>query len=122
MHAPAQLQVTHLVRRGANVLAAEVIRWSDGSYLEGQDMWRLSGITRQVYLFWRPRAAIADFFARPQLDESLANGRRVSPIPAPRFSPASVCLASPTPQPTTHPGWLWTWTWRPRMRWATAPP
>ena len=47
---PAAFKVSAFLRRGTNVLAVEVVRWSDGSYLEGQDMWRLSGLTRRVYL------------------------------------------------------------------------
>lgn len=58
--APAEFKVSAYLRRGTNVLAVEVVRWSDGSYLEGQDMWRLSGITRRVYLQWRHAVHVRD--------------------------------------------------------------
>jgi len=64
----AEFRVTHLLKRKAeNVLAVEVIQWSDGSYLEGQDMWRMAGLTRDIYLVLRPRITIRDFYARPAL-------------------------------------------------------
>ena len=47
----------------------EVYRWSDGSYLEDQDMWRLSGIYRDVYLLSIPKVHIRDFFAYCDFDE-----------------------------------------------------
>ena len=58
---PAEFDVTKYVREGKNKLAVEVYRWSDGSYLECQDMWRLSGIFREVQLWVRPLVHIADY-------------------------------------------------------------
>lgn len=58
---PAEFDITSYVRSGSNRLAVEVYRWSDGSYLEDQDMWRLSGIFRPVKLLVRPNVHIADF-------------------------------------------------------------
>ena len=58
---PAEFDVTKYVRKGRNKLAVEVYRWSDGSYLECQDMWRLSGIFREVQLWVRPLVHIADY-------------------------------------------------------------
>ena len=58
---PAEFDITKYVRRGKNKLAVEVYRWSDGSYLEDQDMWRLSGIFREVQLWVRPLVHIADY-------------------------------------------------------------
>ncbi len=66
---PAEFDVTDFVRERGNVLAAEVYRWSDGSYLEDQDMWRFSGIFRDVYLFSTPRVHLRDFFLRAELDD-----------------------------------------------------
>ena len=54
---------------GQNVVAAQVYRWSDGSYLEDQDIWRLSGIYRDVYLFSTPSVHIRDFAVRTDLDD-----------------------------------------------------
>ena len=58
---PAEFDVTEYIREGSNKLAVEVYRWSDGSYLECQDMWRLSGIFREVQLWVRPWVHIADY-------------------------------------------------------------
>ena len=58
---PAEFDVTGYVREGRNRLAVEVYRWCDGSYLEDQDMWRLSGIFRPVELWVRPLVHIADY-------------------------------------------------------------
>jgi beta-galactosidase/beta-glucuronidase len=72
---PAEFDVTEHVRLGENVLAAEVIRWSDGSYLEDQDFWRLSGIYRDVVLLARPAAHIRDFEVVTDLDEEYRDAR-----------------------------------------------
>ena len=58
---PAEFDVTEYMREGRNRLAVEVYRWSDGSYLEDQDMWRLSGIFRPVQLWVRPLVHISDY-------------------------------------------------------------
>ena len=58
---PAEFDITKYLRKGENRLAVEVYRWSDGSYLECQDMWRLSGIFRSVQLWVRPLVHIADY-------------------------------------------------------------
>ena len=58
---PAEFDVTKFLRAGKNKLAVEVYRWCDGSYLEDQDMWRLSGIFREVQLWVRPLVHIADY-------------------------------------------------------------
>ncbi|NQV34707.1 MAG: DUF4981 domain-containing protein, partial [Phycisphaeraceae bacterium] len=65
---PAEFNVTAYVKPGKNVLAVAVYRWSDGSYLEDQDMWRLSGIYRDVTLFATPDVHVRDFFVTSDLD------------------------------------------------------
>ena len=72
---PAEFDITDYVIDGTNNLAAEVYRWSDGSYLEDQDMWRLSGIFRSVSLRVRPDIYITDYFikAEPATDFSRAD-------------------------------------------------
>lgn len=61
----AEFDITPYVKaKSDNVLALEVYRFSDGSYLECQDMWRISGIERDVYLYSTPKAHIRDFFAK----------------------------------------------------------
>lgn len=71
---PAEFDVTKYVKPGRNLVAVEVYRWSDGSYLEDQDFWRLSGIDRSVYLYSTDNVRIWDFFARPDLDAGYKNG------------------------------------------------
>ena len=71
---PAVFDVTDLLRPGRNRVAAEVYRFSDGSYLECQDMWRLSGIHRSVSLESRPEAHVRDCFVVPGLDDAFAKG------------------------------------------------
>lgn len=66
---PAEFEVTSLVRPGSNTVALEVYRWSDGSYLEDQDMWRLSGVFRDVTLLARPAAYVHDFAVRTACPE-----------------------------------------------------
>ena len=56
-------------------MAVEVYRWSDGSYLEDQDMWRLSGIYRDVYLVSRAPVHIRDFFARTEFDDDYRDAK-----------------------------------------------
>ncbi len=72
---PAEFNLTPYLKKGENLLAVEVYRWSDGSYMEDQDMWRLSGIFREVYLFSTPQVHIRDFFVKTDLDSSYKNAR-----------------------------------------------
>lgn len=72
---PVEFDITRYVKPGKNLIAAEVYRWSDGSYLEDQDFWRLSGIDRNVYLYSTDNVRITDFFAQPDLDASYKNGK-----------------------------------------------
>lgn len=71
---PAEFDITKYVRKGENVLAVEVYRWSDGSWLECQDFWRISGIERDVYLYSTPRVHIFDFFAKSTLTNFYRDG------------------------------------------------
>ena len=71
---PAEFKITPYLQPGQNLVALQVYRWSDGSYLECQDMWRISGITRDVYLYAAPKVRIRDFFAHTLLDEEYKDG------------------------------------------------
>lgn len=71
---PAEFDITDYVLSGKNTVAVEVYRFSAGSYLEDQDMWRLSGIFRNVTLWSAPRVHIRDFFVKPDLDSQYING------------------------------------------------
>jgi beta-galactosidase/beta-glucuronidase len=63
----AEFDITPMVKKGVNTLAVEVYRWSDGSYFEDQDMWRMSGIYREVFLLARPQVYIRDFYIKTDL-------------------------------------------------------
>jgi len=65
----AEFYISPFLKEGQNELAIEVYRWCDGSYLECQDFWRLSGIERDVYLTARPKTYIKDFTVRTILDD-----------------------------------------------------
>ena len=71
---PAEFDITPYVKRGENKLAVEVYRWSDGSYLEDQDMWRYSGIFRSVGIWMRPQTYIEDYFINTTLSDDLQTG------------------------------------------------
>jgi beta-galactosidase len=71
---PAEFDITQYVKPGQNQLALEVYRWCDGSYLEAQDFWRISGIERDVFLWAAPRIHIRDYWAKAALDESYKKG------------------------------------------------
>ena len=58
----AEFDVTKYVKKGENLIAMQVMRWCDGSYLEDQDFWRFTGIAREVYLYARPKQHIEDIF------------------------------------------------------------
>ena len=72
---PAEFDLTPFLIKGENLLAVEVYRWCDASWLEDQDFWRLSGIFRDVFLFARPAVHIRDFKSRAILDAGYLNGR-----------------------------------------------
>lgn len=70
---PAEFNITKYLVDGENVLAVQVYRWSDGSYLEDQDFWRLSGIYRDVYLISNNAVHVRDYFVRTILDAKYEN-------------------------------------------------
>ena len=72
---PSEFNVTRFVRPGRNVVAIQVYRWSDGSYLEDQDFWRVSGIEREVFLMAAPKTRIRDFFVHSGLSADYRNGQ-----------------------------------------------
>lgn len=72
-HMPSEFRITPLLRPGVNTLAVQVYTWSDGTYLEDQDKWRLSGIFRDVYLKAAPNVHIRDASVRTRLDDGFRN-------------------------------------------------
>lgn len=71
---PAEWDITKYVHPGQNRLAVKVIRFSDGSYLECQDMWRMSGIERDVCLYSTPRVFVSDYKVGAKIDERSGHG------------------------------------------------
>ena len=71
---PAEFNITNYLKKGKNLIALQMFRWSDASYLESQDMLRMSGIEREVYLFTRPKIHVSDFHANTNLDNTFSNG------------------------------------------------
>jgi len=71
---PAEFNITGKVKPGSNTLAVEVYRFGDGAFLEDQDMWRMSGIYRDVFLWSTADRHIRDFEVRPDLDSEYKNG------------------------------------------------
>ncbi|MCG8578936.1 MAG: DUF4981 domain-containing protein [Bacteroidales bacterium] len=71
----AEFDITDYLKAGKNKLAVQVFRWSDGSYLEDQDMWRLSGIHRDVMLLAQPRISLNDFNIRTNFDSNLEDAK-----------------------------------------------
>jgi beta-galactosidase len=74
---PATFRLTPHLKPGANLLAVEVFRWNDGSYLEDQDFWRLSGIFRDAYIWSTPKTHIRDFVVRTELDNAFTDATLV---------------------------------------------
>ena len=71
---PGEFNITPCLKPGENTIAVQVYRWCDGSYLEDQDMFRMSGIYRNVYLFAAPEVHIRDFAVRATLDDQYKDG------------------------------------------------
>ena len=74
---PAEFRLTPYLNSGTNLIALKVLKYSDGSYLEDQDMWRIGGIHRSVYLYATPQIRIRDFGVRTILDDTYTNATLV---------------------------------------------
>jgi beta-galactosidase len=72
---PAEFNITEFVRPGNNTMAVQVYRWCDGSYLEDQDHWRMSGIYREVLILLEPKIRINDYFIQTKLYRDYKNAR-----------------------------------------------
>ncbi|WP_346699530.1 glycoside hydrolase family 2 TIM barrel-domain containing protein [uncultured Alistipes sp.] len=71
---PSEFDITPYLKKGTNTVSVQVFRWSDGSYLEDQDGWRVSGIIRDVILHSTPRTHVSDIFVKPDLDADYRDG------------------------------------------------
>ena len=91
---PAEFDVTKYVKPGINVVALEVYRYSDASYLEDQDMFRLSGLARPTWLIARPKARVRDFTATPRpVDRARLDGDWILDVAADAVGGARVSSA-----------------------------
>ncbi len=71
---PAEFNITKYLKRGKNLIALKVFRFSDGSYLECQDFWRISGIERDVFLYAKPKVSIDDYTIKSSLINNYKDG------------------------------------------------
>ena len=72
---PAEFNITKAIKTGKNSIALQIFRWTDGSYLECQDFWRISGIERDVFMYAQPKVRIQDFEVTSVLDDTYKNGK-----------------------------------------------
>lgn len=72
---PHEFDVTKYVQKGVNQITAVVWRYSDGTYLEDQDMWFFSGIYREVYLYTEPKITVRDFFLKADFDSAMCDAK-----------------------------------------------
>ena len=72
---PSEFDITNCLAEGENTLAVKVWKWTDGSYLEDADHWRMAGIHREVLLLYRPEIAISDFAVRTVLDKDYKDAK-----------------------------------------------
>ena len=70
----AEFNITKYLKKGQNLIAMQVMRWCDGSYIEDQDFWRFTGIAREVYLYARPKVHVEDFFINADLKNDYQEG------------------------------------------------
>ena len=71
---PAEFSIAHALKTGKNTIALQIFRWTDGSYLECQDFWRISGVERSVFIYAQPKTRIRDFEVVSTLDKGYENG------------------------------------------------
>ncbi len=74
-HMTSEINLTDYITSGKNEIKVLVFKWCDGTYLEDQDMWRMSGIFREVYLLFRDKSRIVDIYAKPILSDGFVNGK-----------------------------------------------
>ena len=82
----AEFNITKYLKKGKNLIAMQVMRWCDGSYLEDQDFWRFTGIAREVYLYARPKTHIQDLV----INQDFVNGKGILSVDVKGVKGASV--------------------------------
>jgi beta-galactosidase len=100
---PAEFDITEALKPGTNRLAVEVYKFSDASYLEDQDFWRLSGIYRDVFLAAMPADGLWDVYAQPEYDPATSHGRPFCTLPRCRGQSRSSACRSQTQKETSSP-------------------
>ena len=70
----AEFNITKYLKKGQNLIAMQVMRWCDGSYIEDQDFWRFTGIAREVYLYATPKVHVQDIFVNADLKDGYQEG------------------------------------------------
>ena len=70
----AEFNITKYLKKGRNLIAMQVMRWCDGSYIEDQDFWRFTGIAREVYLYATPKVHVQDYFVNADLKDDYQEG------------------------------------------------
>lgn len=93
----AEFNITKYLRKGKNLIAMQVMRWCDGSYLEDQDFWRFTGIAREVYLYSRPKTRIADIVLNADLTDNYTKGQLTFQVPLTGDKKATVSLSLKAP-------------------------
>lgn len=90
----AEFNVTkYLVPGKKNLVAMQIMRWCDGTYLEDQDFWRLTGIAREVYFYARPKKHIDDIFVTPDLTNNYRDGKLSIVVSAPKAKGCKVRIS-----------------------------
>ena len=85
---PAEFDITSFVKPGKNTIALQIFRWTDGSYLECQDFWRISGIERSVFIYAQPKVRIKDFEVVSVLDGAYKDGELKVIVELENYNPA----------------------------------
>ncbi len=94
-HMTSEINISHLVHEGVNEIRVLVVKWCDGTYLEDQDMYRASGIFREVYLLFRDPVHVRDIYIQPTLDASLMKGNVKIELDTTGSATLSATLVSP---------------------------
>ncbi|NBA75620.1 DUF4981 domain-containing protein [Emticicia sp. ODNR4P] len=87
---PAEFNISQFLQKGKNTLAVQVYRWHDGSYLEDQDFFRISGIERDVFLTALPKTSLWDFFIKGDLDAKYTDGLLSADVSLRKFKGSNV--------------------------------
>ncbi len=91
---PAEFDITSFLQKGTNLLAVQVYRWHDGSYLEDQDFWRISGIERDVFMYALPKTSLWDYFLKADLDKNYKDGLFSATVSLRKFGESAIQAGS----------------------------